>query len=76
MQARETPDFWGLHKNRNCVFPLHKVIHQIDRKSTVVSYVSSNKFCDKMSVGVCLNTGNTSSNRFYFTVIGTFKTPY
>ena len=22
MQAREAPDFWGLHKNKNCAFPL------------------------------------------------------
>ena len=22
MQTREAPDFWGLHKNKNCAFPL------------------------------------------------------
>ena len=24
MQTREAPDFWGLHKNKNCAFPLNK----------------------------------------------------
>ena len=22
MQTRKAPDFWGLHKNKNCAFPL------------------------------------------------------
>ena len=25
MQTREVPDFWGLHKNTNCVFPLKEL---------------------------------------------------
>ena len=27
MQTREAPDFWGLHKNMNCAFPLNVKDH-------------------------------------------------
>ena len=38
MQTRKEPEFWGLHKNKNCAFPLNLE----NRSFENVSFLNSN----------------------------------
>ena len=43
MQTREATDFWGLHKNMNCAFPLNAMNVATVLEGKIVLFVGSAK---------------------------------
>ena len=43
MNTREAPDFWGLHKNMNCAFPLTSECEMRSKQANVVVMHAPNK---------------------------------
>ena len=51
MHTREAPDFWGLHKNMNCAFPLKTSFAQLGHWSLKYLKTTELTHCLNLSHG-------------------------
>ena len=66
MQTREAPDFWGLHKNKNCAFPLNITVLKSRFKTLTVKVPYNGIFQDQKftKIGACNYTKNELRQEF------------
>ena len=68
MHTCEAPDYWGLHKNMNCAFPLRSVELEDDEINSIVALNLYNKKYRIITMAHICHVFLTVSSKIHYTL--------